>query len=53
MGGLNVKEIDKETEELLMGLKRINFNYYPKCPNLELSIGVGRHSYISTITLLL
>uniref|UniRef100_A0A3Q7J8X0 Fe2OG dioxygenase domain-containing protein n=1 Tax=Solanum lycopersicum TaxID=4081 RepID=A0A3Q7J8X0_SOLLC len=39
MGGLNIKEIDKETEELLMGLKRINFNYYPKCPNLELSIG--------------
>ncbi|KAH0764956.1 hypothetical protein KY285_000827 [Solanum tuberosum] len=53
MGGLNVKEIDEETEELLMGLKRINFNYYPKCPNRDLSIGVGRHSDISTIIVLL
>ncbi|XP_049405573.1 feruloyl CoA ortho-hydroxylase F6H1-3-like [Solanum stenotomum] len=53
MGGLNVREIDEEKEELLMGLKRINFNYYPKCPNPELSVGVGRHSDISTITVLL
>ncbi|KAG5568311.1 hypothetical protein H5410_064672 [Solanum commersonii] len=52
-GGLNVREIDEEKEELLMGLKRINFNYYPKCPNPELSVGVGRHSDISTITVLL
>lgn len=52
-GGLNVREIDEEKEELLMGLKRINFNYYPKYPNPELSVGVGRHSDISTITVLL
>lgn len=52
MGGLNVKGID-EKEELLMGSKRLNFNYYPKCPNPQLSIGVGRHSDISTFTVLL
>ncbi|TMW91990.1 hypothetical protein EJD97_013626 [Solanum chilense] len=53
MGGLNVRYIDEEKEELLMGLKRINFDYYKKCPNSELSIGVGRHFDISRITLLL
>ncbi|MCD9560244.1 hypothetical protein HAX54_018748 [Datura stramonium] len=54
MGGLNiVKEIDEEKEELLMGSKRLNFIYYPKSPNPELSVGVERHSDISTITLLL
>ncbi|XP_060200179.1 feruloyl CoA ortho-hydroxylase F6H1-1-like [Lycium barbarum] len=53
MGGLNVKVIDEEKDQLLMGSKRINFNYYPKCSNPELSVGVGRHSDISTITVLL
>ncbi|KAI3688262.1 hypothetical protein L1987_81973 [Smallanthus sonchifolius] len=50
MNGLNVKEID---ESILMGSKRINLNYYPKCPNLELTVGVGRHSDVSTLTVLL
>ncbi|XP_047323406.1 feruloyl CoA ortho-hydroxylase F6H1-3-like [Impatiens glandulifera] len=50
---LNVKEIDEEKENLLMGSKRINMNYYPKCPNPELTIGVGRHSDVSTLTILL
>ncbi|KAI3523497.1 hypothetical protein L1887_01672 [Cichorium endivia] len=36
-----------------MGSKRINLNYYPKCPTPELIIGVGRHSYVSTLTILL
>nr|XP_009799787.1 PREDICTED: feruloyl CoA ortho-hydroxylase 2-like [Nicotiana sylvestris] len=36
-----------------MGLKRINVNYYPKCPNPELTVGVGRHSDVSTLTILL
>ena len=51
--GLNVKEIDEKKESLLMGSRRINLNYYPKCPNPELTVGVGRHSDISTLTLLL
>ncbi|KVH90857.1 Non-heme dioxygenase N-terminal domain-containing protein [Cynara cardunculus var. scolymus] len=50
MKGLNVKEID---ESILMGSKRINLNYYPKCPNPELTVGVGRHSDVSTLTILL
>ncbi|KAH0704857.1 hypothetical protein KY290_009545 [Solanum tuberosum] len=50
MKGLHVKEID---DSVLMGSKRINVNYYPKCPNPELAVGVGRHSDVSTLTILL
>ena len=53
MKGLNVREMDEERENVLMGSKRININYYPICPNPELSIGVGRHSDVSTLTILL
>ncbi|GMN70728.1 hypothetical protein TIFTF001_055049 [Ficus carica] len=53
MKRLNVKDIDKMMERLLMGATRLHFNYYPKCPNPELTAGVGRHSDISTITILL
>ncbi|KAK9157559.1 hypothetical protein Scep_004133 [Stephania cephalantha] len=53
MTRLNVTEINENKSSLLMGSKRINFNYYPKCPNPELTIGVGRHSDISNLTLLL
>ncbi|XP_027184117.1 feruloyl CoA ortho-hydroxylase 1-like [Coffea eugenioides] len=53
MKGLNVKEIDETKESLLMGSKRININYYPKCPEPELTVGVGRHSDVSTLTILL
>ncbi|XP_031121829.1 feruloyl CoA ortho-hydroxylase F6H1-3 [Ipomoea triloba] len=53
MKGLNVTEIDGTKESLLMGSKRINMNYYPKCPNPELTVGVGRHSDVSTLTILL
>ena len=49
---LNVKEIDEIKESLLMGSKRINLNYYPICPNPELTVGVGRHSDVSTLTIL-
>ncbi|KAH7541965.1 hypothetical protein FEM48_Zijuj02G0023100 [Ziziphus jujuba var. spinosa] len=51
---INVKEeIGKETEYMLMGAMRINFNYYPPCPNPELVAAIGRHSDVSTITVLL
>ena len=53
MKRLNVKEIDETKESLLMGSKRINLNYYPICPNPELTVGVGRHSDVSTLTILL
>nr|GEV94160.1 feruloyl CoA ortho-hydroxylase 1-like [Tanacetum cinerariifolium] len=53
MNGLNLKEIDEAKESKLMGSKRINLNYYPKCPNPELTVGVGRHSDVSTLTILL
>ncbi|GMN43655.1 hypothetical protein TIFTF001_012850 [Ficus carica] len=53
MDGLNVTEIDSEKEKLLSGSRRINLNYYPKCPSPELTVGVGRHSDVSTFTVLL
>nr|XP_043613663.1 feruloyl CoA ortho-hydroxylase F6H1-3-like [Erigeron canadensis] len=53
MKGLNVEELDESIEPILMGSKRINLNYYPKCPNPELTVGVGRHSDVSTLTVLL
>ncbi|XP_059643917.1 feruloyl CoA ortho-hydroxylase F6H1-3-like [Cornus florida] len=53
MNRLNVKVIDQTKEFLLMGSKRINLNYYPKCPNPELTVGIGRHSDVSTLTVLL
>ncbi|XP_021766049.1 feruloyl CoA ortho-hydroxylase 1-like [Chenopodium quinoa] len=53
MKGLNIHEIDERKKTLLMGTKRINLNYYPKCPNPELTVAVGRHSDVSTLTILL
>ncbi|OMO96917.1 Oxoglutarate/iron-dependent dioxygenase [Corchorus olitorius] len=53
MKGLNVTEIDQTKESLLMGSMRTNLNYYPICPNPELTVGVGRHSDVSTLTILL
>ncbi|CAA7039841.1 unnamed protein product [Microthlaspi erraticum] len=45
--------IDKSNEETLMGTTRMNFNYYPECPDPSLAVGTGRHSDINTLTLLL
>ncbi|KAG4113335.1 hypothetical protein ERO13_D13G216900v2 [Gossypium hirsutum] len=53
MEGLNVKEIDEAKRSLLMGSIRTNLNYYPICPDPELTVGVGRHSDVSTLTILL
>lgn len=50
---LNVKAIDDKKESMLMGGMSINLNHYPCCPNPELVLGVGRHSDISTLTVLL
>ncbi|WCJ37030.1 2-oxoglutarate (2OG) and Fe(II)-dependent oxygenase superfamily protein [Euphorbia peplus] len=49
---LEVK-IDDEKLEALIGLKMVNMNFYPTCPNPELTVGVGRHSDMGTLTVLL
>ncbi|CAI9106052.1 OLC1v1005109C1 [Oldenlandia corymbosa var. corymbosa] len=51
--GLNVKELDKTKESVLMGNLIVDLMHYPKCPNPDLAAGVGRHSDISSITILL
>ncbi|GAB4852532.1 hypothetical protein Ancab_040547 [Ancistrocladus abbreviatus] len=51
--GLNLKGFDESKESLLMGRRLVNFNYYPPCPNPELTIGAGRHSDASVVTVLL
>ncbi|KAL4303136.1 hypothetical protein GQ457_10G014960 [Hibiscus cannabinus] len=53
MKGLHVDEVDETKQSLLMGSMRTNLNYYPICPNPELTVGVGRHSDVSTLTILL
>lgn len=53
MKGLKVSNIDEVKRYLLRGSIRTNLNYYPICPNPELTIGVGRHSDVSTLTILL
>ncbi|RHN74551.1 putative oxoglutarate/iron-dependent dioxygenase, non-heme dioxygenase domain-containing protein [Medicago truncatula] len=52
IGKLGV-ELDDSKIESLIGLKMVNMNYYPACPNPELTVGVGRHSDAGTITVLL
>ncbi|KAM7522960.1 hypothetical protein LguiA_012862 [Lonicera macranthoides] len=54
MKGLNVKDpIEEAKESLLMGSLVVNLIYYPKCPSPELTAGTGRHSDVSTISVLL
>ncbi|KAG5015918.1 hypothetical protein JHK82_021594 [Glycine max] len=45
--------LDDSKIEGLLGLKMVNMNYYPACPNPELTVGVGRHSDMGAITVLL
>lgn len=37
----------------LVGLKMVNMNYYPACPDPDLTVGVGRHSDVGMLTVLL
>ncbi|XP_062114902.1 scopoletin 8-hydroxylase [Humulus lupulus] len=46
-------EESSEIIEALIGLKMVNMNYYPACPNPELTVGVGRHSDMGALTVLL
>jgi isopenicillin N synthase-like dioxygenase len=45
--------LDDSRMNALMGLKMVNMNFYPMCPNPELTVGVGRHSDMGTLTVLL
>ncbi|MED6150762.1 hypothetical protein PIB30_075661 [Stylosanthes scabra] len=49
---LGVK-LEKSRIEILCCMKQIQLNYYPQCPNPDLTVGVGRHSDIGAITVLL
>ncbi|WJX72645.1 hypothetical protein P8452_56500 [Trifolium repens] len=52
IGRLGV-ELDESKIEGLIGSKKVNMNYYPTCPNPDLTVGVGRHSDTGIITVLL
>ncbi|XP_047338081.1 scopoletin 8-hydroxylase-like [Impatiens glandulifera] len=52
IGHLGAK-LDEEKLDGLIGLKMVNMNFYPACPNPELTVGVGRHSDMGTLTVLL
>ncbi|KAE9621541.1 hypothetical protein Lal_00032630 [Lupinus albus] len=52
MGKLGVK-VEESKMEGILGMRVVNMNYYPPCPNPELTVGVGRHSDMGAITVLL
>ncbi|KAL5746554.1 hypothetical protein ACOSP7_027700 [Xanthoceras sorbifolium] len=39
--------------DALIGFKLVNMNYYPTCPDPNLTVGVGRHSDMGALTVLL
>ncbi|KAJ0568789.1 putative oxoglutarate/iron-dependent dioxygenase, isopenicillin N synthase [Helianthus annuus] len=52
IGNLGVKLDDSRLHEL-SGSDIVNMNFYPACPNPDLTVGVGRHSDIGMLTVLL
>ena len=52
MENLGVKP-DNSKIDALIGSKMVNMNFYPTCPNPELTVGVGRHSDLGALTVLL
>nr|GEU90268.1 feruloyl CoA ortho-hydroxylase 1 [Tanacetum cinerariifolium] len=52
MDNLGVK-LDDSRVDALMGLRMVNMNFYPTCPSPDLTVGVGRHSDMGTLTVLL
>ncbi|MBA0787836.1 hypothetical protein Gotri_025220, partial [Gossypium trilobum] len=38
------EELDDSKIDAFIGKKMVNMNFYPTCPNPELTVGVGRHS---------
>ncbi|PIA25342.1 hypothetical protein AQUCO_11800021v1 [Aquilegia coerulea] len=45
-------ELDDSMEETYMGLRLVSLNYYPTSPDPELTVGIGKHSDIGTLTIL-
>ncbi|XP_071701461.1 scopoletin 8-hydroxylase-like [Rutidosis leptorrhynchoides] len=52
ISNLGVKLDDSRLDEFT-GMKMVNMNFYPACPNPELTVGVGCHSDMGTLTVLL
>ncbi|XWS10261.1 hypothetical protein CRYUN_Cryun39dG0060300 [Craigia yunnanensis] len=52
MGNLGVEPDDSKIDAFI-GNKMVNRNFYPTCPNPELTAGVGRNSDMGTLTILL
>ena len=52
IGKLGVTVEDSRIDAFI-GSKMFNMNFYPACPNPELTVGVGRHSDMGTLTVLL
>lgn len=52
MENLGVR-MEEERVDGLIGAKLVNMNFYPACPNPELTVGVGRHSDMGMLTVLL
>ncbi|KAI3954315.1 hypothetical protein MKW92_002462 [Papaver armeniacum] len=50
--GLGV-EIDEATIRSYTDARAVNMNFYPPCPNPDLTVGVGRHSDLAALTILL
>lgn len=49
---LDVNLNDSRLDELT-GFNMVNMNFYPACPNPDLTVGVGRHSDAGMLTVLL
>ena len=45
--------VDEPRIDALIALKMVNMNFYPTCPNPDLTVGVGRHSDMGILTVLL
>ncbi|KAJ0568817.1 putative oxoglutarate/iron-dependent dioxygenase, non-heme dioxygenase domain-containing protein [Helianthus annuus] len=52
IGNLGVKLDDSRLHEL-MGFNLVNINFYPACPNPDLTVGAGSHSDAGMLTVLL
>ncbi|XP_041009694.1 scopoletin 8-hydroxylase [Juglans microcarpa x Juglans regia] len=54
MSKLGETVVDDDSRiDAVIGSKMVNINFYPACPNPELTVGVGRHSDMGTLTVLL